>query len=177
MRILIAEDSEDSASAGAFARAFPVADVRVNLPKLGQMRSIDAHYAGKTVDDERFGYTDIHSAPLGQDGRRLAPCAHGAVGQHRHCLVLFCRQADDVTHAGHACWRVPEAVGTSEPATELTNPARAPRPDRAILEHRVGSGNRCHDLDGFAGQVDRRDVIPADDMDAAQTSHWPSRTM
>ena len=44
-RILIAEDSEDSASAAAFARAFPVADVRVNLPKLGQMRSIDAHYA------------------------------------------------------------------------------------------------------------------------------------
>ena len=44
-RILIAEDSEDSASAAAFARAFPAADVRVNLPKLGQMRSIDAHYA------------------------------------------------------------------------------------------------------------------------------------
>ncbi|MCZ7596125.1 MAG: hypothetical protein M5U16_15475 [Hyphomicrobium sp.] len=44
-RILIAEDSEDSAAAAQFARAFPVADVRVNLPKLGQMRSIDAHYA------------------------------------------------------------------------------------------------------------------------------------
>jgi hypothetical protein len=44
-RILIAEDSEDSAGAAQFARAFPVADVRVNAPKLGQMRSIDAHYA------------------------------------------------------------------------------------------------------------------------------------
>ncbi|KAB2941528.1 MAG: hypothetical protein K8F92_16975 [Hyphomicrobium sp.] len=44
-RVLIAEDSEDSAGAAQFARAFPVADVRVNLPKLGQMRSIDAHYA------------------------------------------------------------------------------------------------------------------------------------
>jgi hypothetical protein len=44
-RILIAEDSEDSVAAADFARAFPVANVRVNLPKLGQMRSIDAHYA------------------------------------------------------------------------------------------------------------------------------------
>lgn len=45
-RVIIAEDSENSAAADAFARKFPVADVRVNLPKLGQMRSIDAHYAG-----------------------------------------------------------------------------------------------------------------------------------
>ena len=44
-RILIAEDSENTAAAAQFMRDFPVADVRVNLPKLGQMRSIDAHYA------------------------------------------------------------------------------------------------------------------------------------
>jgi len=44
-RILIAEDSENSAAAADFVRDFPIADVRVNLPKLGQMRSIDAHYA------------------------------------------------------------------------------------------------------------------------------------
>jgi hypothetical protein len=44
-RIIIAEDSEDNQGAADFARAFPVADVRLNLPKLGQMRSIDAHYA------------------------------------------------------------------------------------------------------------------------------------
>ncbi len=44
-RIIIAEDSENSAAAGAFAREFPVVDMRVNLPKLGQMGSIDAHYA------------------------------------------------------------------------------------------------------------------------------------
>ena len=44
-RILVAEDSEDSAAAAQFAKTCPVADVRVNLPKLGQMRSIDAHYA------------------------------------------------------------------------------------------------------------------------------------
>lgn len=47
-RIIIAEDSENSAAAEAFRREFPVADMRVNLPKLGQMRSIDAHYA--TID-------------------------------------------------------------------------------------------------------------------------------
>ena len=44
-RILISEDSENTAAAAQFMRDFPVADVRVNLPKLGQMRSIDAHYA------------------------------------------------------------------------------------------------------------------------------------
>ncbi len=60
-RILIAEDSENSAAAGDFARAFPVADMRVNLPKLGQMRSIDTHYAALSApyvlhmeDDWRF---------------------------------------------------------------------------------------------------------------------------
>ena len=45
-RIIVAEDSENSAAAGEFARAFPAVDMRVNLPKLGQMRSIDAHYDG-----------------------------------------------------------------------------------------------------------------------------------
>jgi hypothetical protein len=44
-RILVAEDSEDRIGAAKFALDFPLADVRVNLPKLGQMRSIDAHYA------------------------------------------------------------------------------------------------------------------------------------
>lgn len=44
-RIIVSEDSENSAAAADFARAFPVADVRVNLPKLGQMGAIDAHYA------------------------------------------------------------------------------------------------------------------------------------
>ncbi len=44
-RIVISEDSENTAAAAQFMRDFPVADVRVNLPKRGQMRSIDAHYA------------------------------------------------------------------------------------------------------------------------------------
>jgi hypothetical protein len=44
-RILVAEDSEDRTGAAKFAHDFPVADVRLNRPKLGQMRSIDAHYA------------------------------------------------------------------------------------------------------------------------------------
>ena len=44
-RIVISEDSENTAAAAQFMRDFPVAEVHVNLPKLGQMRSIDAHYA------------------------------------------------------------------------------------------------------------------------------------
>jgi Glycosyl transferase family 2 len=47
-RIVIAEDSESPAAADAaaeFATDFPVADMRINRQKLGQMRSIDALYA------------------------------------------------------------------------------------------------------------------------------------
>ena len=45
-RILIAEDFREQRRRRAISCAtFPAADVRVNLPKLGQMRSIDAHYA------------------------------------------------------------------------------------------------------------------------------------
>jgi len=45
-RIIVAEDSENSAAAQAFAQSQPLVEMRANLPKLGQMRSIDAHYAG-----------------------------------------------------------------------------------------------------------------------------------
>lgn len=43
--IVIAEDSEDVAGAATFAKKFPMAEVRVNEPKLGQLRSIDKAYA------------------------------------------------------------------------------------------------------------------------------------
>ncbi len=48
-KILIAEDSDKAEEAAAFARAFPVAEMHVNKPKLGQMRSIDALYARLTT--------------------------------------------------------------------------------------------------------------------------------
>lgn len=44
-KIVIAEDSEDAAGAASFAKKFSVAEVRVNEPKLGQLRSIDKTYA------------------------------------------------------------------------------------------------------------------------------------
>ena len=44
-RILVSEDSTDAAGAAAFARANPIADMRVHPEKFGQMRSIDALYA------------------------------------------------------------------------------------------------------------------------------------
>jgi len=44
-KIIVAEDSENKAAADAFTRAHPRVEMRLNLPKLGQMRSIDAHYA------------------------------------------------------------------------------------------------------------------------------------
>lgn len=47
-KIIVAEDSEDAAGAEAFAAKCPKAEVRLNLPKLGQLRSIDKLYA--TID-------------------------------------------------------------------------------------------------------------------------------
>lgn len=43
-RIIIAEDSADHAGARAFAARHPKVDLRINDPKLGQMRSIDRLY-------------------------------------------------------------------------------------------------------------------------------------
>jgi hypothetical protein len=43
-RIVIAEDSGKGAEAAEFARGFPVVEMHVNQPKLGQFRSIDALY-------------------------------------------------------------------------------------------------------------------------------------
>lgn len=43
-RIIVAEDSADHAGARAFAAKHPKVDLRINDPKLGQMRSIDRLY-------------------------------------------------------------------------------------------------------------------------------------
>lgn len=44
-RIVIADDAGDAGAAARFGSKFPQAEMRVNAPKLGQMRSIDALYA------------------------------------------------------------------------------------------------------------------------------------
>ncbi len=61
-KIIIAEDSERTEEAAAFARAFPAVEMRVNAPKLGQMRSIDALYATLTTPyvvhlEDDWGFT------------------------------------------------------------------------------------------------------------------------
>jgi hypothetical protein len=43
--VIVAEDSERRGDAAAFAAKFPAVEMRVNRPKLGQLRSIDALYA------------------------------------------------------------------------------------------------------------------------------------
>lgn len=48
-KIIVAEDAGRPADAAAFARAFPIVEMRVNEPKLGQMRSIDQLYATLTT--------------------------------------------------------------------------------------------------------------------------------
>jgi len=48
-QIVVADDSEQAQEARTFAQRFPAIDMRVNAPKLGQMRSIDALYASLTT--------------------------------------------------------------------------------------------------------------------------------
>jgi hypothetical protein len=68
-RIVIADDSESVREAVEFAAKFAPADIRVNLEKLGQMRSIDALYATLSTpyvlhleDDWKFtGSVDLSS--------------------------------------------------------------------------------------------------------------------
>jgi len=43
-RIIVAEDSESADGAAAFAQDFPLIEMRPNVPKLGQLRSIDKLY-------------------------------------------------------------------------------------------------------------------------------------
>ncbi len=44
-KIIVAEDAEQPDEAATFQEKFPSTDVRVNMPKLGQLRSIDKLYA------------------------------------------------------------------------------------------------------------------------------------
>jgi hypothetical protein len=61
-KIIVAEDSERSEDAAAVARALPCVEMRVNVPKLGQMRSIDALYTTITTPyvvhlEDDWGFT------------------------------------------------------------------------------------------------------------------------
>ena len=104
-RILIAEDSEDSASAAAFARAFPVADVRVNLPKLGQMRSIDAHYANLSAPyvvhlEDDWGFTRSLDLDRVTDFLEARPDISVVCIAHRIYDPRFEKGARRETHGG-----------------------------------------------------------------------------
>ena len=61
-KIIVAEDSERPGEARAFAKDFPAVEVRVNEPKLGQLRSIDELYATLTTPyvvhlEDDWGFT------------------------------------------------------------------------------------------------------------------------
>ncbi len=61
-RIIVAEDSARADEANAFADAFPLVEMRVNAPKLGQLRSIDAAYETLTTPyvlhlEDDWGFT------------------------------------------------------------------------------------------------------------------------
>jgi hypothetical protein len=104
-RILIAEDSEDSASAAAFARAFPVADVRVNLPKLGQMRSIDAHYANLSAPyvvhlEDDWGFTRSLDLDRVTDFLEARPDISVVCIAHRIYDPRFAKGARRESHGG-----------------------------------------------------------------------------
>jgi len=77
-RVIVAEDAGKPDEAAAFARDFPSVDMRVNTPKLGQMRSIDALYATLTTPyavhlEDDWGFTrsiDLNSVIDFLDRRR-----------------------------------------------------------------------------------------------------------
>ena len=61
-KIIVAEDSERAGEAAAFAAKFPAVEMRVNAPKLGQLRSIDRLYATLTTPyvvhlEDDWGFT------------------------------------------------------------------------------------------------------------------------
>jgi hypothetical protein len=61
-KIIVAEDSERAEEAAAFAAKLPAVDMRVNRPKLGQLRSIDSLYATLTTPyvvhlEDDWGFT------------------------------------------------------------------------------------------------------------------------
>ena len=61
-KIIVAEDSERTGEAAAFAAKFPAIEMRVNVPKLGQLRSIDSLYATLTTPyvvhlEDDWGFT------------------------------------------------------------------------------------------------------------------------
>jgi hypothetical protein len=61
-RIIVAEDSERQAEARAFAAKFPRVEMRVHVPKLGQLRSIDRLYAALSTPyvvhlEDDWGFT------------------------------------------------------------------------------------------------------------------------
>lgn len=104
-RIIIAEDSENSAAAGDFARTFPVADVRVNLPKLGQMRSIDAHYAGISTPyvvhlEDDWGFTRSLDLDRVTDFLEARPDISVVCIAHRIYDPRFQKGAKKETHGG-----------------------------------------------------------------------------
>jgi len=104
-RVLIAEDSEDSAAAAAFARAFPVADVRVNLPKLGQMRSIDTHYATLSTPyvlhlEDDWGFTRGIDLDRVTDFLEARPDISVVCIAHRVYDPRFSKGARRETHGG-----------------------------------------------------------------------------
>lgn len=104
-RIVIAEDSEDSGAAGKFAREFPVADMRVNLPKLGQMRSIDAHYANISTPyvvhlEDDWGFTRSLDLDRVTDFLEARPDISVVCIAHRLYDPRFQKGAKKETHGG-----------------------------------------------------------------------------
>lgn len=104
-RVLIAEDSENSAGAKNFARDFPVADVRVNLPKLGQMRSIDAHYTSLSTPyvlhlEDDWGFTRSLDLDRVTDFMEARPDISVVCIAHRIYDPRFAKSAHVTRHAG-----------------------------------------------------------------------------
>ncbi len=104
-RIIVAEDSGMTAAAEELARKFPLVDMRGNLPKLGQMRSIDAHYASISTPyvvhlEDDWGFTRSLDLNRVTDFLEARPDVSVVCIAHRVYDPRFQKGARKETHGG-----------------------------------------------------------------------------
>lgn len=104
-KVIVAEDSERPEEAAAFSKAFPAVDMRVNQPKLGQLRSIDKLYATLTTPyivhlEDDWGFTRSIDLDRVVDFLEARPDISVVCIAHRIYDPRFAKHAHAESHAG-----------------------------------------------------------------------------
>jgi hypothetical protein len=104
-RIIVAEDSGNAEEAATFADKLPAVEMRVNAPKLGQLRSIDAVYS--TLDtpyvlhlEDDWGFTSSVDLDRVIGFLESRPDISVVCVAHRVYDARFAKSAHEVRHDG-----------------------------------------------------------------------------